>query len=187
VWNLYITRKGADLIKLQSVIDSDIAKVRKFLKSSGFSEDEMQNQRVEVADRSDSYEVREKKSTAIYSIKTGVSVRTDKVNLVDKVSRKMGELVRQGINISEGYYGPSYIFSGLNEIKVPMIEQATKNATDAGRQFAKDAGTRLGKIQNANQGVFSIETRDPTERWSDEKQSIDKKVRVVSTITFYLE
>ena len=54
--------------------------------------------------------------------------------------------------------------------------------------FAKDADTTLGKIYTANQGVFSIESRDPIDNWSNnEKQSIDKKVRVVSTITFYLK
>ena len=68
-----------------------------------------------------------------------------------------------------------------------MIEEATKNATAAGEQFAKDAGARLGKIKSANQGTFSIAARDQVDAWSDnEKQSINKRVRVVSTITFYL-
>jgi hypothetical protein len=186
IWNLYISRSGADLAKMQSKIDADIAKARKFLLSAGFSADEIKNHRIEVSDRSDSYAVREKKSDALYAIKTGLMVRTNDVNLVDRVSRKMGELVRQGITISDDYYGPIYIFNGLNDVKIEMLERATKNATEAGRQFAKDAGASLGKIQSANQGVFSIETRDPAGRWTDEKQSIDKKVRVVSTITFYL-
>jgi hypothetical protein len=106
---------------------------------------------------------------------------------VDAASRRMGDLVRQGVAITEDYAGPTYIFNGLNDIKISMIEQATKNATDAGRQFAKDANAKLGKIMSANQGIFSIEARDPLDRWSnDEKQSINKKVRVVSTVTFYL-
>ena len=68
------------------------------------------------------------------------------------------------------------------------LEQATKNATAAGEQFAKDADARLGKIKSANQGVFSIESRDPTDSWSsNERQAINKKVRVVATITFYLK
>ena len=61
-------------------------------------------------------------------------------------------------------------------------------ATAAGEQFAKDADARLGKIKSANQGVFSIESRDPTDSWSsNERQAINKKVRVVATITFYLK
>ena len=65
----------------------------------------------------------------------------------------------------------------------PLLE-----ATAAGEQFAKDADARLGKIKSANQGVFSIESRDPTDSWSsNERQAINKKVRVVATITFYLK
>ena len=71
---------------------------------------------------------------------------------------------------------------------VSMIKEATKNATDAGQQFAQDAGARLGEIKSANQGVFSIESRNPTDTWSsNERQSIEKKVRIVATITFYLK
>jgi hypothetical protein len=115
-------------------------------------------------------------------------VRSKQVMLVDAMSRRMGELVRRGITITEDYSGPVYIFNGLNDIKIPMIEQATKNATAAGQQFAKDADAKLGKIKTANQGVFSIESRDPIDRWSsDERQAINKKVRVVATITFYLK
>jgi hypothetical protein len=115
-------------------------------------------------------------------------IRSNNVQLVDSVSRRMGELVRRGITVTEDYMGPIYIFNGLNDIKISMIEQATKNATAAGEQFAKDANARLGKIKSANQGVFSIESRDPTDSWSsNERQAINKKVRVVATITFYLK
>ena len=103
------------------------------------------------------------------------------------VSRKMGDLVRQGVTVTEDYTGPIYVFNGLNDIKIKMIEEATKNATAAGEQFAKDANATLGKIKTANQGTFSITARDQVDAWSDnEKQSINKRVRVVSTITFYL-
>ncbi|MDR2412695.1 MAG: SIMPL domain-containing protein [Rickettsiales bacterium] len=190
IWNININRVGGDLAALQTGVDSDIDKIKRFLKSSGFSEEDIQNSRIQVRDKSTGYsdgESKSQKNEGRYVIETGVIVRSANVKLVDFVSRKLGELVRQGITITEDYSGPIYVFNGLNDIKMSMIEQATKNATDAGRQFAKDAGAKLGRIQSANQGVFSIESRDPTDRWSnDEKQSIDKKVRVVSTITFYL-
>jgi hypothetical protein len=186
VWNINVKRNGKDLASLQSAIDSDVAKVRKFLVAQGFDKDEIQNRRLMARDNRSVYS--ENKNPEVrYSIETGVMVRTKDVMLVDAVSRKMGDLIRQGIQITEDYSGPIYIFNGLNDIKIPMMEQAIKNAREAGRQFAKDSGASLGKIQSANQGVFSIESRDPTDRWSnDEKQSIYKKVRVVSTITFRL-
>ena len=67
-----------------------------------------------------------------------------------------------------------------NDIKPEMIEEATKNAREVGEKFAKDSGSRLGKIKTANQGTFSITDRD-----SNTPEI--KKVRVVTSVTYYLK
>lgn len=191
VWNIKFNRVGGDLTRVQNGIDEDIKKTRKFLTDNGFEEKELQNLRITVRDKYAGYsdaQRQDQESNDRYVVETGVMVRSNSVNLVDAVSRKMGDLVRQGVTVTEDYAGPIYVFNGLNDIKIKMIEQATKNATAAGEQFAKDAGARLGKIKNANQGTFSITARDQVDAWSDnEKQAINKRVRVVSTITFFLK
>ncbi|MBR3782452.1 MAG: SIMPL domain-containing protein [Alphaproteobacteria bacterium] len=191
VWNIKINAVGGDLAALQQRIDRDINEIQSFLIDAGFAPTDIQNLRVQVRDKYAGYsdaELKNQQNDGRYVIDTGVMVRSHNVELVDSVSRQMGELVRRGITITEDYSGPIYIFNGLNDIKISMIEQATKNATAAGQQFAKDADARLGKIKSANQGVFSIESRDPTDSWSsNERQAINKKVRVVATITFYLK
>lgn len=195
IWNVNISRVGSDLSSIQKDVDNDIEKIKVFLIAAGFNDSEIQNGRIQVRDNFAGYSPIELKAvendsarnTSRYVIETGVVVRSTNVELVDSVSRRMGELVRQGITINEDYTGPAYIFNGLNDIKIEMIEMATKNAKMAGQQFANDSGAELGKIQSANQGVFSIEARDSVNNWGNEKQSINKKVRVVSTITFYLK
>ena len=191
VWNIKINGVGGDLTVLQQEIDNDLSEIHTFLTDSGFAPSVIQNLRVQVRDKYAGYsdaELKNQQNDGRYVIETGVMVRSHNVELVDGVSRRMGELVRRGITITEDYSGPIYIFNGLNNIKISMIEQATKNATAAGQQFAKDADAKLGKIKSANQGVFSIESRDPTDSWSsNERQAINKKVRVVATITFYLK
>lgn len=191
VWNIKFNRVGGDLGAVQSAIDSDIQKTREFLTQNGFNDSEIQNLRITVRDKFAGYsdaQRRDEDAGDRYVIETGVMVRSNSVNLVDTVSRKMGELVRQGVTVTEDYAGPIYVFNGLNDIKIKMIEAATKNATAAGEQFAKDANAKLGKIQSANQGLFTVSARDQMDAWSDnEKQSINKRVRVVSTITFYLK
>ena len=190
VWNIKFNRVGGDLSKVQASIDDDIKKTREFLTSNGFNDDEIQNLRVTVRDKFAGYsdaQRQDEKASDRYVIETGVMVRSNSVNLVDGVSRKMGNLVRQGVTVSEDYAGPIYVFNGLNDIKIKMIEMATKNAKSAGEQFAKDSGAKLGKIQSANQGLFTITARDQTDAWSDnERQAINKRVRVVTTVTFYL-
>ena len=190
VWNIKFNRVGGDLTRVQSDIDKDIQKTRQFLIDNGFNESELQNLRVQVRDKYAGYsdaQRRDENNNDRYVVETGVMVRSTSVNTVDAASRKMGDLVRQGVTVTEDYAGPIYLFNGLNDIKIKMIETATKNATAAGEQFAKDANAKLGKIQSANQGLFTVSARDQTDAWSDnEKQSINKRVRVVSTRTFYL-
>ena len=61
-----------------------------------------------------------------------------------------------------------------------MIAEATQNAREAAKKFADDSDSSLGKIKTARQGQFSIEDRDATSPYI-------KKVRVVTSLTYYLE
>ena len=64
-----------------------------------------------------------------------------------------------------------------------MLREATQNARIAATEFAENAGASVGRIRNARQGGFIV--RDAGEEYGD-TQKIDKDVRIVTTITFYL-
>jgi hypothetical protein len=60
-----------------------------------------------------------------------------------------------------------------------MVEEATTKARKVAEKFAKDSNGKLGKIKRATQGQFSINNRD-------KNNPHIKKIRVVSTIEYYL-
>ena len=97
---------------------------------------------------------------------------------------KVGDRVKAGQTIAivggDYRFNVSYEFTGLNEVKPEMIEEATRNARAAAEKFAKDSDSSLGKIRNASQGQFSITNRD-------ENTPYIKTVRVVTTINYYLK
>ena len=68
----------------------------------------------------------------------------------------------------------------MNEIKPEMIALATQNARLAAEQFARDSGSKVGKIKSASQGLFSI---DNAAAGLEEK----KNVRVVTTVVYSLK
>ena len=78
-----------------------------------------------------------------------------------------------------------YSFTKLNDIKPQMVAAATKDARAAAEQFAKDSGADVGGIKSATQGYFSIDARDG-EGGEGGSDTPYKKVRVVTTVDFYL-
>jgi len=184
VWPIQFNATGDDLAHVQSKIEGDIQQVRRFLKSNGFEESDMRIGHTKVTDvLAQSYRPQGPVQSR-FIINASVHLRTTKVDLVEKVSQKTGDLVRKGIVLTE-FQGPSYIFTKLNEIKPGMIATATANARKAAAQFASDSGSKLGKIKHASQGVFSIMPRDGYSG-GPANQQIGKKVRVVSTIQYFL-
>ena len=87
----------------------------------------------------------------------------------------------EGIDISSN--PPQYFFTGLNAIKPEMVREATRNARIAAGEFADNAGVRVGGIRDARQGNFVI--RDAGSDYGNTAK-LEKDVRVVTTITFYL-
>lgn len=110
-----------------------------------------------------------------------VTVYSTDVPVVREAMQGLVELGKQGIVLSGDPYQGSveYLFSGLNEAKPEMIEEATTRAREVGMKFADDSNSRLGKIRKATQGQFSIQPRDTNNPHI-------KTVRVVSTVEYYL-
>jgi hypothetical protein len=117
-------------------------------------------------------------------------VRSDNPELILNASQKVGELATAGVTLSSGDEGfgsgPTFVFTGLNKLKPKMIGDATARAREAADQFARDSRSALGGIRTANQGVFEILPRNQIQGISETAQ-IDKIVRVVSTVEYFLK
>ena len=113
-------------------------------------------------------------------------MRTPDVARVQETTRRLGELVRQGV-VLQDFQGPSYIFTKLNDVRPAMIAQATASARTGAQQFARDSGAVLAGIQDATQGSFEILPRDDAGEGASQAQSVWKKLRVVTTVKYRLK
>ena len=175
------TASGDVLSEVQGRIDADLATVRRFLAAQGYPEDAITLGRLEVADTL-AREYASQTGGPRFILAQNVIVRTNDVDRVQASTRALNELVRQGV-VLQDYVGPTYVFTGLNEVRPEMIAEATAAARTGAEQFAEDSGTGLGPIRQATQGSFEILSRDGLD---DESSTPDKRIRVVATISYRL-
>lgn len=180
-WPLMYKDLGNDLPALYNKISQTNQAIVSFLKQKGIAEDEISINAPEIIDmQAERYN--SNPAPFRYNVTTVITVTSTKVDLVRKMISEQSELLKQGIAITGGdyRYNVRYDFTGLNEVKPQMIEEATKNARAAAVKFAKDSDSELGKIKRAYQGQFSIEDRDANTPYI-------KRIRVVTTIDYSLE
>lgn len=161
VWPLVYKDIGNDPALLYANMEKKNAAVVSFLENNGIEKEEISIAPPEVIDMQAERYV-DRNVAYRYNATSVITVTSKNVDRVRKLMSGQAELLKQGIAITGGdyKYNVSYEFTGLNEVKPRMIEEATKNARAAAEKFAKDSDSELGKIRNASQGQFSISDRD---------------------------
>lgn len=181
IWPVVYKVMANDIQSIYDQTDSNNEVIKSFLESGGIDASEIT---VSVPKISDKYanEYGSNDRAFRYIATSVITVYTDKVEVVLDLMAKQSDLLKQGI-VTGGndWENPvEFKYDGLNDIKPEMIEEATKNAREAAEKFAKDSESRLGKIKTANQGTFTIGDRDSNTPYI-------KKVRVVTSVTYYLK
>ena len=180
IWPIQFTEAGNDLGKLYSDIETSTDKIRQFLTAKGVKADEISITSPSITDKSAQQYGNNGRAEFRYTASQIVTVYSSDVELVRKVMEMLSELGKQGIVFTGGYQSQAeYLFTRLNDVKPAMIEEATRKAREVAQKFAEDSDSRLGKIRRASQGQFSIGDRD-------RNNPHIKKVRVVSTVEYYL-
>lgn len=180
IWPVSYKVVGDDINQIYSQINTRNTIIRNFLSGGGITEEEMT---VSVPSVSDKFAQEYGSNDRLfrYVATSTITVCTTSVDKVLNLMARQSELLSLDIVLSNDWDAqPQFNFEGLNEIKPEMIEEATRNAREVAQKFAKDSGSKIGKIKDASQGTFSIEDRDSNTPHI-------KKVRVVTYVTYYLK
>lgn len=178
-WTIAYSAQSTNLAEAQADIDADTAAIGKFFTELGFEADALRPTGANVSQYSSN-------GTPQYTIRQRLSLRTNDIEKAQAAVARQFDLVRRGVVLEDGS-GMSYSFTKLEEIKPPMVAEATKDARKSAEQFAKDSGTDVGGIKSATQGYFSIDSRDGDSGGYGVSDTPYKKVRVVTTVNFYLD
>jgi hypothetical protein len=183
VWPIQITLTGNDLGTLKQDIEAQNGEVYQFFIKQGFSENELTRGTTNIQDaHANLYNSGDRNPEYRYLAVSEFTVRTTDIKRLQQSLTASLQLLSSGILLgSKNSWRPiEYIFTGLNQLKPSMIEEATVNAREVAEKFAHDSGSDVGKIRVARQGLFTISDRD-------QNTPEIKIIRVVSTIDFQLD
>ena len=178
-WTIAYSASGDSLAAAQADIDSDTQALRDYFSRLGFQPDSLIPSGVTVNSMTDNGVPRT-------TITQRLQFRTTDIKRAQQAAARQFDLVRSGVSLEDGST-IKYSFTKLNDIKPAMVSEATRDARKVAEQFAKDSGTGVGGIKTASQGYFEIQARDGEGgEGYNVSDTPNKKVRVVTTIDFYL-
>lgn len=186
LWPIEFITTDDDLGTARRKLEQSRAAVLAFLADQGIVEANVRVASLKVKDRlADAY--RQGPINSRFILTQRLLVRADDPKLVEAASQQVGRLLAKGVVLADSYdLFPTYVFTGLSQYKPDMIAEATAGARKAAERFARDSGSTVGAIRRANQGVFVIQPRDSAGGVPQDRV-VDKKLRVVSTVQYFLE
>lgn len=171
-------------------------KVKNYLVSFGFPEDKIvfssinTTELYEQKSRGDMY-MGESYSTGKvigYRLSQNVSVESQEVEKIDRLSRTVTELINQGISINSN--PPRFLYTKLSDLKIEMIGLAAQDAKTRAEQIAKATGNSVGDVRSSKTGVMQINAKNSTEVSDygvNDVSSLEKTITAVVNVSFSLD
>ncbi|MGA7304676.1 MAG: SIMPL domain-containing protein, partial [Rhodothermales bacterium] len=140
IWPIRFVLAGNDLEVVYRDLETNLAKVLSFLEDNGFTDDEISVAAPAITDRQ-AQNYGDAQARFRYSAAQTVTVYTKRVSEVLAAGTRLIELGKSGIVLSGDDYQSrtQYLFTGLNDLKPKMIEEATRNAREVAQKFAADS------------------------------------------------
>ncbi len=180
-WIISAANASNDLDFLKRQVNNQTGEIKSWLREKGFEDSEIKVEELSLLQNIYSG------AQARYSANLQVSVSTGKVDLLDRVSGEVNQLIDKGVTLTGDRWltRPRYFFTLINEIKPDLLASATKAALSSAEEFARNSGAIVGDIKHARQGIISL---IPSTRVNESEEFyLNKIARVVSSIDYYIE
>jgi len=189
VWRGSFSQQAPSLKEAYALLKTDMGNIRAYIMKKGVGEKQIVFSSVNISKQfktqyNDKGEVSGETFEG-YRLTQSVQVESNEVDKVETLSREVTELIDSGIELSSD--DPEYYYTKLADLKIKMLANATKDARTRAEQIAENAGSDIGKLRQANMGIFQITAQNSSEdyTWGGVYNTSSK--RKTASITVKLE
>lgn len=190
VWRGSIGAESKDAAAGYAEIENSKAKVEEFIVGRGITAEDVDFMFVNVSKLSESVysssgNYAGERFTG-YGLTQDFIIESKDVDGVEAISREISSLIAQGVRMD--LWQPAYYFSGLDGLKLDVIEQATRDARARAERIAEQSGGKLKRVKRATIGVFQITGANTDEEFSAggnfNTASRNKKARITVRLEY---
>lgn len=188
-WTCQITVRGNDLASAYTKLERDLAIAKKYILQKGIDPNRLgvksvNTNKLFAVDN----EGRRLGTVAQYELVQPIYASSNNVDLIKSLADDITVLIREGLEVVS--YQPEYYVTKINDYKIEMLGEATKDAKNRARQMAENSGSKVGSLKSASQGVFQItpiNSVDVSDYGSNDVSSIQKSIKAVVTVDFLIK
>lgn len=168
VWSVQFSRKSHTMVEAYDLLRKDMESIKTYLVSQGIEEKEILFSAVNIQkEYKRVYDGNHNEISSTFDgflLTQNVNIESKNVEKVEEVSRKITDLINQGIELySEA---PQYYYTKLADLKIEMLKKATLDAKTRAETIAENGGGKLGKLRNSAMGVFQITGQNSNDNYS---------------------
>lgn len=186
VWRGNFSAQSPRMAEAYSRLNQDLAKVKAYLIQKGIPENDI------VVSSINTMEVRKYSDKGMpsseidgYKLTQSVEITSGQVDKITEISRTSTELINQGVQFQS--QPPQYFYTKLNDLKIDMLAEASKDAKRRAEQLVASSGGSIGALRSSKMGVFQI-TRPNSNEISDygiyDTSSLEKEITAVVNAEF---
>ncbi len=160
-WSAEIVTHHMDRTSAYRSLHAHVETTLAYLRGEGLTDDEI---RVSAADVREDFENRyfgtgeervRKRVFMGYTTRQSITIRSGRVELVERLSREVTQLLEKGVPISSSQ--PAYYYTKLGELKIEMLAAASRDARIRAENIVAQAGeAELGKLKYVDMGVINV-------------------------------
>ncbi|SHK43203.1 SIMPL domain-containing protein [Desulforamulus aeronauticus] len=189
VWRGSFYQETVNLQDAYTNLKNDLVKVKSYLVKQGIPEDQIvvssistMPQYVYNANGSSTGQI------ASYRLTQNIEIKSNDVQKIAAIARSATELIEQDVIFDS--QPPEYFYTKLNNLKVDMLAEATKDAKQRAEKMAASTGSKIGALRSAKMGVFQItpvNSNEISDYGMNDTSSIEKEITAVVNVEFGIE
>lgn len=189
IWQGSYSSESTSLKEAYAKLKENSGKVTSYLVSKGFPADKivMSSINTSTVYVNDNQGMQTNQISG-YRLFQDVSIESNDVYKIDKLSREVTELINDGVEINS--LTPQFLYTKLGDLKVKMIGQAAIDAKERAQQIAESTGNDIGEVRSSRMGVMQITAKNSSEvsdYGMNNTSSIEKTVTSVVNVSFSIK